>query len=50
MNILKVDHIGIAVKNLAESAKLYELMGIPSSGVEEVAEQKIGRASCRERV
>ena len=41
MKILKVDHIGIAVKNLAESAKLYELLGISSTGVEEVAEQKV---------
>jgi len=41
MNILKVDHIGIAVKNLAESSKLYELLGIKSTGVEEVAEQKV---------
>jgi methylmalonyl-CoA/ethylmalonyl-CoA epimerase len=41
MNILKVDHIGIAVKNLAESAKLYEMLGIKSTGVEEVAQQKV---------
>ncbi|PKN18459.1 MAG: methylmalonyl-CoA epimerase [Deltaproteobacteria bacterium HGW-Deltaproteobacteria-6] len=41
MNILKVDHIGIAVKNLAESAKFYEMLGIKSTGVEEVAEQKV---------
>ncbi len=41
MNILKVDHIGIAVKNLVESSKLYEMLGIKSAGVEEVAEQKV---------
>ena len=41
MNILKIDHIGIAVKNLSESAKLYELLGIQSTGIEEVAEQKV---------
>lgn len=41
MNVLKVDHIGIAVKNLAESSKLYDLMGIKSVGEEEVAEQKV---------
>ena len=41
MKILKVDHIGIAVKNLAESAKLYELLGIEPAGMEEVAEQKV---------
>jgi len=41
MNVLKIDHIGIAVKNLAESSKLYEMLGIKSSGIEEVAEQKV---------
>lgn len=41
MNILKIDHIGIAVKNLAESSKLYEMLGIPPAGVEEVPEQKV---------
>jgi len=41
MKILKIDHIGIAVKSLAESSKLYELLGIKSTGTEEVAEQKV---------
>jgi methylmalonyl-CoA/ethylmalonyl-CoA epimerase len=41
MNILKIDHIGIAVKNLAESSKLYEMLGISPAGVEEGAEQKL---------
>ncbi|NLA41872.1 MAG: methylmalonyl-CoA epimerase [Smithella sp.] len=41
MNVLKIDHIGIAVKNLAESSKFYEMLGIASAGVEEVAEQKV---------
>jgi len=41
MKILKVDHIGIAVRNLAESAKLYDLLGIEPAGMEEVAEQKV---------
>lgn len=41
MNILKIDHIGIAVKSLVESSKLYELLGIKSTGTEEVAEQKV---------
>jgi methylmalonyl-CoA/ethylmalonyl-CoA epimerase len=41
MKILKIDHIGIAVKNLAESSKLYELLGIKSTGTEEVADQKV---------
>ncbi|MEI6608967.1 MAG: methylmalonyl-CoA epimerase [Deltaproteobacteria bacterium] len=41
MKILKIDHVGIAVKSLAESSKLYELLGIKSTGTEEVAEQKV---------
>lgn len=41
MKVLKIDHIGIAVKNLEESSKLYELLGITSQGTEEVEEQKV---------
>ena len=41
MNVLKVDHIGIAVKNLAQSARFYEMLGIQSTGSEVVAEQKV---------
>ncbi len=41
MKITRVDHIGIAVKNLAESLKFYEALGLKSVGVEEVAEQKV---------
>jgi methylmalonyl-CoA/ethylmalonyl-CoA epimerase len=41
VNILKVDHVGIAVKSLAESSKIYEILGITSTGTEEVAEQKV---------
>jgi methylmalonyl-CoA/ethylmalonyl-CoA epimerase len=44
MKILKVDHIGIAVKSLAESSKFYELLGLESAGTEEVAEQKVNVA------
>jgi methylmalonyl-CoA/ethylmalonyl-CoA epimerase len=40
MKITRVDHIGIAVKSIAESLKVYEAMGLKSVGVEEVAEQK----------
>ena len=40
MKILKLDHVGIAVKSIAESSKLYEILGIKSTGTEEVAEQK----------
>lgn len=41
MNVLRVDHIGIAVKNLEESIKFYESMGLKAGGIEEVAEQKV---------
>jgi len=41
MKILKVDHIGIAVKNLAQSARFYEMLGIQSTGSEVVAEQNV---------
>ena len=41
MKITRVDHIGIAVKSIAESLKVYEAMGLKSVGVEEVAEQKV---------
>jgi methylmalonyl-CoA/ethylmalonyl-CoA epimerase len=42
MKTLKVDHIGIAVKNLEETLKFYEeVLGMTCSGKEEVAEQKV---------
>lgn len=41
MKALKVDHIGIAVTSLEESAKMYEAMGLKMHGTEEVAEQKV---------
>lgn len=41
MKILRVDHIGIAVKSLEESVKFYEMLGLKSTGMEEVAEQKV---------
>jgi methylmalonyl-CoA/ethylmalonyl-CoA epimerase len=41
MKITRVDHIGIAVKSIAESLKVYEALGLKSVGVEEVAEQKV---------
>jgi methylmalonyl-CoA/ethylmalonyl-CoA epimerase len=44
MNILRVDHIGIAVKNLKESIKFYEMLGLKVGGTEEVDEQKAGVA------
>lgn len=40
--IEKIDHIGIAVKNLNESLKvLEEILGLKSIGLETVAEQKV---------
>ena len=41
MKVLKIDHIGIAVKNLAEGSKIYEILGIVTAGTEEAAEQKV---------
>jgi methylmalonyl-CoA/ethylmalonyl-CoA epimerase len=41
MKITRVDHIGIAVKSIIESLKVYEALGLKSVGVEEVAEQKV---------
>ncbi|ABY93132.1 methylmalonyl-CoA epimerase [Thermoanaerobacter brockii subsp. lactiethylicus] len=42
MNILKIDHIGIAVNSIEEASKIYtELLGLEMHGVEEVAEQKV---------
>lgn len=40
--VLKVDHIGIAVKNLEESKKFYtEVLGMTAMGEEVVEEQKV---------
>ncbi len=42
MKILKVDHIGIAVKNLEESLKFYtEVLGLDCLDTEIVEEQKV---------
>ena len=41
MKITRVDHIGIAVKSIVESLKVYEALGLKSVGVEEVADQKV---------
>ena len=38
----KVDHVGIAVKDLEQAKKFYtEILGIPAMGEEVVAEQKV---------
>ena len=42
MNVTRVDHIGIAVKNLDEMVKWYEeTLGIEAHGYEVVEEQKV---------
>lgn len=42
MKVLKLDHIGIAVKDLEESLKFYEdILGLKCEGTEVVAEQKV---------
>jgi methylmalonyl-CoA/ethylmalonyl-CoA epimerase len=42
MNIMKVDHIGIAVKNLDETLKFYtDVLGLKLQGTEVVEEQKV---------
>lgn len=41
-DVLKVDHIGIAVKDLAEAKKFYtEILGIKAMGEEVVEQQKV---------
>lgn len=40
--IEKIDHIGVAVKNLDETLKVYtEILGLKTAGVEEVEDQKV---------
>lgn len=41
MDPIRIDHIGIAVKNLEESLEFYKALGFTCSGTEEVAEQKV---------
>lgn len=45
MKVLKVDHIGIAVKSIDETKKLYQdLLGLVHAGNETVQEQKVTTA------
>ena len=45
MNISHIEHIGIAVKSLAESIKYYEnILGLKCYAIEEVKEQKVKTA------
>ena len=41
MELKRVDHVGIAVKNLDESVQFYESLGFKATGYEVVAEQKV---------
>ncbi|KJS81474.1 MAG: methylmalonyl-CoA epimerase [Peptococcaceae bacterium BICA1-8] len=42
MQVLKIDHIGIAVKNLEESLSFYtDVLGLKCQGIELVEEQKV---------
>lgn len=42
MKVLKVDHIGVAVKSLDETLKFYQdILGLELQGTEVVAEQKV---------
>ena len=41
-NVLRIDHLGIAVKNLEAARKFYaDVLGIEAAGEEVVAEQKV---------
>ena len=45
MKVLKVDHIGVAVKSIEETKKLYQdLLGLDHAGSETVSEQKVTTA------
>ncbi|NLJ29237.1 MAG: methylmalonyl-CoA epimerase [Deltaproteobacteria bacterium] len=45
MKVLRVDHIGIAVKSIEDSKKLYsDILGLLHAGSETVAEQKVTTA------
>lgn len=41
MKPLRIDHIGIAVKDLEAASKFYETLGLVSTGIEVVEEQKV---------
>lgn len=38
---MKIDHIGIAVRNLEEAIRTFESLGFKVKGIEEVKEQKV---------
>jgi len=41
IDIARISHLGIAVKNLDETLGFYRLLGLEPEGVEEVADQKV---------
>lgn len=42
MKVKQIDHIGIAVKDMAQAKRFYEeILGLKLHGIEEVAEQKV---------
>ncbi len=41
MKVVKIDHIGVAVKSLDEAVKTFEALGFSVAEIEEVAEQKV---------
>ena len=48
MNISHIEHIGIAVKNIAEASKYYEnVLGLKCYAIEEVPDQKVKTAFFR---
>ena len=44
MQIKRVDHIGIAVSNLAEAIKAYEALGLEASSVEQIPSESVNVA------
>lgn len=42
--IKKIDHVGIAVKNLEEAIKVWEGLGLKVDEIEEVPDQKVRTA------
>ncbi|MCK9275575.1 MAG: methylmalonyl-CoA epimerase [Syntrophales bacterium] len=44
MKVISIDHIGIAVKSIEESLKIYKSLGLAIHGTEEVEEQKVRTA------
>jgi len=45
--IKRIDHVGIAVKNLDEAIKVWESLGLNVEEIEEVPEQKVRREQNR---